>query len=95
MTWINGNFNETLKLLKKDFEKSFLMKPFLSKNQIVLFLYSNNIFELDSVTQNIRKVKGVGSADLLIPKKIIFQQKWVNSAIKDAKTSQRLHLAYN
>ena len=71
------------------------MKPFLSKNQIVLFLYSNNIFELDSVTQNIRKVKGVGSADLLIPKKIIFQQKWVNSAIKDAKTSQRLHLAYN
>jgi len=95
MTWINGNFNETLKLLKKDFEKSFLMKPFLSKNQIVLFLYSNNIFELDSVTQNIRKVKGVGSADLFIPKKIIFQQKWVNSAIKDAKTSQRLHLAYN
>ena len=95
MTWINGNFNETLKLLKKEFEKSFLMKPFLSKNQIVLFLYSNNIFELDSVTQNIRKVKGVGSADLLIPKKIIFQQKWVNSAIKDAKTSQRLHLAYN
>ena len=95
MTWINGNFNETLKLLKKEFEKSFLMKPFLSKNQIVLFLYSNNIFELDSVTQNIRKVKGVGSADLFIPKKIIFQQKWVNSAIKDAKTSQRLHLAYN
>ena len=95
MTRIDGKFDETVKLLKKEFGKSFLMKPFVSKNQLVLFLYSNDIFELDSVTQNIRTSKGVGSADLFIPKKILFQHQWMSIAIREAKSSDRLHLAYH
>jgi DNA-binding Lrp family transcriptional regulator len=95
LAWVAGDFNETLKLLKKEFSESFLMKPFLSKNQIVLFLFSNNIFELDSITQRVRGIKGVGSADLFIPKKITFPQKWITNAIKEAKASQKLHLAYH
>ena len=95
LAWVNGDLAETLKLLKKEFSGSFLMKPFLSKNQIVLFLFSNNIFELDSITQKVRTIKGVGSADLFIPKKITFPQKWITSAIKEAKASEKLHLAYH
>jgi DNA-binding Lrp family transcriptional regulator len=95
MTRIDGKFDETVKLLKKEFGKSFLMKPFVSKNQLVLFLYSNDIFELDSVTQKIRTSKGVGSADLFIPKKILFQHQWMSSAIREAKSSDKLHLAYH
>jgi hypothetical protein len=71
-----------------------LSKPFLAKNQIVLFLFSNNIFELDSITQKIRTVKGVNSADLFIPKKITFPQKWITNAISEARAKGKLHLAY-
>ncbi len=95
LAWVNGDLSEALKLLKKEFSGSFLMKPFLSKNQIVLFLFSNNIYELDSITQRVRAVKGVGSADLFIPKKITFPQKWIISAIREAKASEKLHLAYH
>lgn len=94
LVWVDGNLNETLKLLKKEFSTSFLQKPFIAKNQIVLFLYSNNIFELDNITQQVRKIRGVASADLFIPKKITFPQKWVIDAIKASKASTKLHLMY-
>lgn len=94
LVWVEKNLNETVKLLKKEFSESFLEKPFLAKNQVVLFCYSNNIFELDTITQKIRNVKGVSSADLFIPKEIRFPQKWITDAIKAAKSSDRLHLMY-
>jgi hypothetical protein len=37
---------------------------------------------------------GVGSADLFIPKKITFPQKWIINAIKQAHESEKLHLTY-
>jgi DNA-binding Lrp family transcriptional regulator len=94
LVWVDGDLNETLRLLKKGFAGSFLQKPFIAKNQIVLFLHSDSIFGLDNTTQEIRSVKGVASADLFIPKKIAFPQKWVAGAIKASKTSSRLHLMY-
>ncbi|MEM3064885.1 MAG: winged helix-turn-helix transcriptional regulator [Candidatus Nitrosotenuis sp.] len=94
LAWVQGSMQETLKQLKKEFSPSFLQKPFLAKNQIVLFLHSNNIFELDNITQQIRQTKGIAGADLFIPKKIAFPQRWVINAIKSARTSTRLHLVY-
>ncbi|HXG14329.1 MAG TPA: AsnC family transcriptional regulator [Candidatus Nitrosotenuis sp.] len=94
LVWVQGSMQETLKQLNKEFSFSFLQKPFLAKNQIVLFLHSDNIFELDNITQQIRQVKGVASADLFIPKKIAFPQRWVANAIKAARASTRLHLVY-
>ncbi len=94
LVWIEENLNETLKQLTKEFSNSFLQKPFIAKNQIVLFLYSNNIFELDNITQRIRDVKGVLTADLFIPKKINLPQKWVSNIIRESKSSQKLHLMY-
>lgn len=94
LVWVQGNMQETLNQLKKEFSSSFLQKPFLAKNQIVLFLHSDNIFELDNITQQIRQVKGIASADLFIPKKIAFPQRWVANAIKAARASTKLHLIY-
>lgn len=94
LVWVEEDLNEILKQLRKEFSNSFLQKPFVAKNQIVLFLHSNNIFELDNITQKIRDVKGVLTADLFIPKKINLPQKWVINTIKEAKSSQKLHLMY-
>ncbi len=91
---IKENFEKILKILEKKFSKSFLQKPFLAKNQVVLFMYSDNIFKLDQLTQKIRETEGVLSADLFIPKKITFPIKWVSDAIKVAKGSKKLHLVY-
>jgi DNA-binding Lrp family transcriptional regulator len=94
LVWVQGSINDALSRLKKEFSHSFLQKPFVAKNQIVLFLYSNNIFELDNITQKVRQITGVATADLFIPKKITFPQKWVIDTIKEAKSSQKLHLLY-
>jgi DNA-binding Lrp family transcriptional regulator len=94
LTWIKGNLKETLKNLNNTFSESYLQIPFISKNQIVLFMYSNNIFNMDELTQKVRNIKNIESADLFIPKKILFYTKWIEQAIDDFKKSPKLHLTY-
>jgi DNA-binding Lrp family transcriptional regulator len=94
LTWIDGNLKETLKKMEKNFSESFLQIPFISKNQIVLFMYSNNIYDMDELTQKVRNIENVKSADLFIPKKIIFLNEWLELAIDESKNSPTLHLVY-
>jgi len=91
---VKENLEEMLPNLEKKFSGSFLQKPFLAKNQIVLFMYSNDIFKLDHLTQKVRETEGVNTADLFIPKKITFPIKWVTEAINSSKSSKKLHLLY-
>jgi DNA-binding Lrp family transcriptional regulator len=91
---VEVNVKKTLQKLEKEFGKSFLQKPFINMNQIVLFFYSDNIFKLDELTQRVQKIEGIRSVDLFIPKKISFPQKWVMDSIKEVKTSKKLHLSY-
>ena len=84
----------TLKNLQKKFSKQFLQKPFLAESQIVLFMYSDNIFKLDELTQKVREVDGVKFADLFIPKKISIPNNWIIDTIKTSKASKKLHLVY-
>jgi len=94
LTWVSGELEETLKRLEAKFSKKFLQIPFIAKNQIVLFLYSDDIFKLDDITQNVRDIDGVDSADLFIPKKIVFPPEWIQNAVNDAEKSPTLHLIY-
>ncbi len=94
LTWINGDLKKTLEILKNEFSEHFMQIPFVAKNQIVLFMYSDNIFKLDELTQNVRKMPGINSADLFIPKKIALPQKWIKDTILEAKKSSALHLLY-
>ncbi len=94
LTWIDGNLKETLGNLNDTFSKSYMQIPFLAKNQIVLFMYSDSIFKMDELTQKVRTIKNVKSADLFIPKKISFYVKWIEKAINDFKKSPKLHLTY-
>ena len=68
--------------------------PYLAKNQIVLFMYSQDIFEMDILTQRVRNMDDVKSVDLFIPKTISLPLKWLEQSIKDAKKSPTLHLSY-
>ena len=93
LTWINGDLKETLDILEKKFSEHYLQIPFISKNQIVLFLYSKNIYDMDSLTQKVRDIKNIKSADLFIPKKILFPTEWLENSIKNSKKMTKLHLS--
>ena len=94
LTWIEGNLKETLTKLEEKFLESFLQIPFIAKNQIVLFMYSKDIYNMDELTQKVRNMKNVKSADLFIPKKITFLNEWLELAILESKKSPTLHLVY-
>ncbi len=94
IAWIEGDLKETLKKMEKEFSDSYLQIPFIAKNQIVLFLYSKNIYEMDELTQKVRNIENVKSADLFIPIKITFLHKWLELAIAESKKSPTLHLLY-
>lgn len=94
LTWIKGDLKKTLENLNNAFSESYLQIPFIAKNQIVLFMYSDSIFKMDELTQKVRNIKNIESADLFIPKKISFYTEWIEHAMDDFKKSPKLHLTY-
>ena len=92
---VNGEIKTILKNLEKQFGDSFMMMPFLAKNQIVLFLYSENIFQMDAMTEKIREVDGILSTDLFIPKKINMPKEWMKKSINTLTKTEKLHIMYN
>ncbi len=89
---VKGDIKKTLTKLDKTFSGSFLQKPFVHMDQVVLFMYTDNIYKMDDLSAKIHDIEGINSVDLFIPKKIMLQDKWVESAIVRAKKSKKLHL---
>ena len=92
---VNGEIKTILKNLEVQFGGSFMMIPFLAKNQIVLFLYSENIFQMDAMTEKIREVDGILSTDLFIPKKINMPKECMKKSIELLTKTEKLHIMYN
>ena len=89
---VNGNIENLLKTLKKQFENHFMLIPFIAKNQIVLFLYSEDIFEMDEMVQKASSVENVIAVENFMPKKISLPHDWIKNAIKENRKSEKLHL---
>ena len=94
LVWIEGDIKKTLKKIENNFSDSFLQIPFIAKNQIVLFMYSKDIYEMDELTHKVINLEHVKSADLFIPKKMTFLHEWLELAITESKNSPTLHLLY-
>jgi DNA-binding Lrp family transcriptional regulator len=89
---VKGDIKKTLVKLDNVFSESFLQKPFVHMKQIVLFMYTNNVYKMDDLAQKVHEIDGIQSVDLFMPKTITFPQKWAGDAIVQAKKSKRLHL---
>ena len=48
--------------------------PFIAKNQIALFLYSEDIFEMDEMVQKASDVENVVAVENFMPKKLVFRR---------------------
>jgi DNA-binding Lrp family transcriptional regulator len=86
------DISKMLKRFEKEFSEDYLMMPFLAKNQIVLFLYSDSIFKMDEMTEKIAKVEGTITTELFIPKKIDMPKKWLEKRLEVLTKSQTLHI---
>ena len=84
---------QMLKKFEKEFSEDYLMTPFLAKNQIVLFLYSESIFKMDEMTERVAKVEGTITTELFIPKKIDMPKKWLEKRLETLTKSQTLHIS--
>ena len=82
-----------LKRFEDEFGEDYLMTPFLAKNQVVLFLYSESIFKMDEMTERVAKVEGTITTELFIPKKIDMPEKWLEKRLETLTKSQTLHLS--
>ena len=89
---INGNVETLLKALRKQFEDHFMQIPFIAKNQIALFLYSKDIFQMDEMVQKASSIENVIAVENFMPKKISLPQDWIRNGIKENRKSERLHL---
>ena len=89
---VNGNIENLLKTLKKQFEDHFMQIPLIAKNQIVLFLYSEDIFEMDEMVQKASSVENIIAVENFMPKKISLPHDWIRNAIKENRKSEKLDL---
>ncbi|MDH3610636.1 MAG: Lrp/AsnC family transcriptional regulator [Nitrosopumilus sp.] len=83
---------QTASIIEKNLHKSILQKSWLSKNQFVVFFYSDDIYKLDEISTAVRETDGVESIDLFIPKSTSFPQDWVHKEIDLALKSPKLHI---
>lgn len=91
---VNEDTKNLLNTLQKRFKDSFLQKPFVHLDKIVMFLFSDDIYKIDELTQKVQKINEIQSVDLFIPKEINFPQSWVKDSIVHAMKSKRLHLMH-
>ncbi|MGH1521744.1 MAG: AsnC family transcriptional regulator [Nitrosopumilus sp.] len=89
---IDCNQNKTIKKLEKEFSEYFLNTPFVSKNQIVLFMYNENIFEIDEIVNKIQEIDNIEDVDLFMPKQFVLPLKWAHKGIEQFRQSPKLHL---
>ena len=89
---VNGDIKNLLKILKKQFEEHFMQIPFIAKNQIALFLYSEDIFEMDEMVQRASSVENIVAVENFMPKRISLPQDWIRNGIRENRKSERLHL---
>ena len=94
LIWVTGNANRIVERLERKFAKHFLQIPFMINNQIVLFLYSKDIYGADSVVQEVKQIPEVTSTDLFIPIGMNMPQKWIQDTIAEAEESPTLHLMH-
>ena len=66
--------------------------PFIAKNQIVLFLYSEDVFEMDEMVQRASSIENVIAVENFMPKKISLPYDWIRNASKENRKSEKLHL---
>jgi len=93
---VRGCINQNIKIIKDEIETSFgdyfWQDPVTAKELLVLFMYSDNIYNADTMRHKIKEIDGVAFTEVFFPKKITMPTDWITNAIKNASRSEKLHV---
>jgi len=85
-----------VKKIKTEIEDAFgdyfWQVPFTAKELLVLFMYSDNIYNADAMRHKIKAIDGIIFTEVFFPKKITMPTNWISNSIKNAALSQKLHV---
>jgi len=70
----------------------FWQVPVTAKELLVLFMYSDNIYNADVMRHKIKEIDGVAFTEVFFPKKIMMPTNWISNSIKNASRSEKLHV---
>jgi hypothetical protein len=89
---VQNDVKKIKKEIEDEFGDHFWQVPFTAKELLVLFMYSDNIYNADVMRHRIKEIDGVAFTEVFFPKKITMPTNWIINSIKNASRSERLHV---
>ena len=92
LVMVQSNIKKIKKEIETSFGDYFWQVPVTAKELLVLFMYSDNIYNADIIHHKIKEIEGVAFTEVFFPKKIMMPTNWISNSIKNAALSQKLHV---
>ena len=92
LAMVQNNVKKIKKEIETKFGDYFWQVPFTAKEMLVLFMYSDNIYNADIMHHKIKYTDGIIFTQVFFPKKITMPTNWIINSIKNASRSERLHV---
>jgi DNA-binding Lrp family transcriptional regulator len=92
LVMVQSNIKKIKKEIENAFGDHFWQVPVTAKELLVLFMYSDNIYNADTMRHKIKEIGGVVFTEVFFPKKITMPTNWISNSIKNAVRSERLHV---
>ena len=94
LAMVQTNIKKIKKEIATSFGDYFWQVPFTAKELLVLFMYSDNIYNADTMHHKIKEIDGVAFSEIFFPKKIMMPTNWIGNSIKSALSTKKLHVNY-
>ena len=94
LAMVQTNIKKIKKEIATSFGDYFWQVPFTAKELLVLFMYSDNIYNADTMHHKIKEIDGVAFSEIFFPKKIMMPTNWISNSIKSALSTKKLHVNY-
>ena len=94
LAMVQTNIKKIKKEIVTSFGDYFWQVPFTAKELLVLFMYSDNIYNADTMHHKIKEIDGVAFSEIFFPKKIMMPTNWIGNSIKSALSTKKLHVNY-
>ena len=93
LAMVQNNIKKVKKEIETNFGDYFWQVPFTAKEMLVLFMYSDNIYSADIMHHKIKHTDGIAFTEVFFPKKITMPTNWISNSIKNAASSEKLHVS--
>ena len=80
LAMVQSDTKKVLREIEAGFGDYFWQVPFTAKEMLVLFMYSDNIYNADIMHHKIKRTDGVPFTEVFFPKKITMPTNWITNS---------------